>query len=149
MSHARSKSRGKLTCSYCGKPEHFQKDCRHLKKDKGALKDVDPKKISEEKGTFAIATSEQEILFICEQACTYLASEECTWVIDSGASFHITSLRECFSTYIVGDCGYVKIGDNGECNILCVRIVCLTTSTGCWLILKDVRHVPDIKFQEN
>ena len=58
MSHARSKSRGKLTCSYCGKPEHFQKDCRHLKKDKGALKDVDPKKISEEKGTFAIATSE-------------------------------------------------------------------------------------------
>ena len=66
MSHARSKSRGKLTCFYCGKPGHFQKDCRHLKKDKDASKDVDPRNISDGKGTSVVATSEEEILFICE-----------------------------------------------------------------------------------
>ena len=95
--------------------------------------------------TSAIATSEDEILFICEQAITNIAREECTWVIDSGASFHITPSRECFSTYIVGDHGYVKMGDNGECKIVYVGNVCLTTSTSCRLILKDARHVPDIK----
>ena len=137
-SHARSKSRAKLTCFYCGKPGHFQKDCRHLKKDKGASNDVEPKKISKEKGTSAIATSEEEILFICEQASANLASEECTRVIDSSTSFHITLSRECFSIYIVRDHGYVKMGDNGECRIIRIGNVSLTTLTGCRLILKDV-----------
>ena len=95
--------------------------------------------------TSAIATSEDEILFICEQAITNIAREECTWVIDSGASFHITPSRECFSTYTIEDHDYVKMGDNGECKIVAVRDVCLTTLIGCRLILKDVRHVPDIR----
>ena len=64
--------------------------------DKCASNDVEPKKISQEKGTSPVATSEEELLFICEQASVNLANEECTWVIDSGASFHITPL--CFST---------------------------------------------------
>ena len=130
-SHVRSKSGGKLTCFYYGKPGHFQKDCRHLKRDKGAWNDVEPKKISEEKGTSVVAASEEEILFICEQARANLASEACTWVIGSSASFHITPLRECFSTYIAGDHGYIKMGDNGECRIVGVGNVCLTTSTRC------------------
>ena len=58
-----------------------------------------------------MATSEEELLFICEQASVNLANEECTWVIDSGASFYITPSRECFSSYTVGDYGYVKMGD--------------------------------------
>ena len=126
-----SDSRGKVTCFYYGKPGHFQKDCRNLKKDKGASKDA--RKISKEKGISAIAISEEEILFICDQASTNLASEDCTYVIDSGASFHITQSRECFSTYICGDHVYVKMGDNGECKIVGVRNVCLTTSTSCRL----------------
>ena len=66
-------------------------------------------------------------------------------MIDYGASFLITPSRECFSTYTIGDHGYVKMGDNGECKIVGVRNVCLTTSTGSRLILKDVQHVSDIK----
>ena len=143
-SQGRSKSRGKCTCFYCGKPKHYQKDCRHLK-DKGTSKDVKPKKISEEKGTSAIATSEEEILFICEQASTNLASEECTWVINSGAPFHITPSRECFSTYTTMDYGGVKMQDSGECRILDIGNVCLTTSTDCRLILKDVWHMPNFR----
>ena len=66
-------------------------------------------------------------------------------MIDSGASFHITPSRECFSTYTVGDHGYVKMGDNGECKIVGVGNVCMITSIGCRLTLKDVQHVPDIR----
>ena len=132
-------------CFHCGKPGHFQKDCRHLKKDKGVRNNAEPRKIPNDRNTSAIATSNEELLFICEQTSVNLASGECTWVIDSGASYHITPSREYFSTYIVGDHGYVKMGDSGECKITGIGSVCLTTSTGCRLILKDVRHVPDIR----
>ena len=104
--------------------------CRHLKKNKGTSKDVEPRKLYEEKGTSAIATSEEEIFFICEQESANLACEECTWVIDSGASFHITLSRERFSTYTSGGHGFLKMGDKGECKIVGVGNVCLTLSTG-------------------
>ena len=96
--HARSKSRGRLTCFYCAKPGHFQKNCRHLRKDKGMADEVESGKISDDKNTSAIATSEEEMLFICEQASVNLANAECSWVVDSGASFHLTPKRECFSS---------------------------------------------------
>ena len=86
-----------------------------------------------------MATSAEEFLFICcKQASVNLENEECTWAIASGASFHITSLRECFSSYRIGDYGYVKMGDNGACMIADIGSVCLTTSTGCKLTLRDV-----------
>ena len=69
-----------------------------MRKDKGVRNNVEPRKIPDEKGTLVVDTSVKEILFICEQASTNLASEECTWVIDSGGSFHITPSRVCFST---------------------------------------------------
>ena len=53
--------------------------------------------------------------------------------------------RECFSSYTTGDYGYVKMGDNGACKIAGIGILCLTTSTGRRLILKDVRHVTDVR----
>ena len=102
-----------------------------MRKDKGVGNGVEPMNVPDEKGTSAVATSTDEILFICKLGSTNLASEECTWVIDSGASFHITLLRECFSTYTTGDHGYVKMGDNGECKIAIIGSVCLKKSTGC------------------
>ena len=36
------------------------------------------------------------------------------------------------------------MGDNGACKIANIGSVCLTTSSGCRLNLKDVRYVPDI-----
>ena len=92
-----------------------------------------------------MATSEEELLFICKQVRVNLANEECTRVIDFGASFHLTLSRECFSSYIDGDYGCLKTGDNGACKIAGIGSVCLTTSTGCRLILRDVRHVLEIR----
>ena len=112
-SYARSKSRGRLTCFYCGKPGHFQRNYRHFKQDKGIVDDVEPRKISNDNNTLAIAIREEELLIIFEQANVKLANVEYSWVVDSGASFHLTPKRECFSSYTADDYGYVRMGNGG------------------------------------
>ena len=112
-SGTRSKSRGRPTCFYCGKPGHFQKNCRHFRRDKGGADGAEPKKISEKRGTSAIATSEEELLLITEESELHLVSDETTWVVDSGASYHLTPDRKCFSSYRAGDHGFVKMGNEG------------------------------------
>ena len=107
--------------------------------------EVKPRKISDDKNTSAIVTSEEEMLFICEQVSVNLASAESSWVVDSGASFHLTPKRECFSSYAIEDNGYVKMGNDGACKIVGVGNICLITSTGCRLMLKDVCHVSDVR----
>ena len=114
-SYGRSKSRGRITCFYySGKPNHFQRNCEHFKQDKVIAIDLEPRKNSNGKNTSAIATSEEELLLICEQASVNLANVECSWVVDFGASFHLTPKRECFSSYTTDDYGYVRMGNDGE-----------------------------------
>ena len=91
-----------------------------------------------------IATCEEEELLISEQNKINLVSEESTWVVDSRASFHLTPNRRCFSSYTTGDYGYVKMGNDGACRIVGIGNVCLRTSSGCRMVLKDIRHVSDI-----
>ena len=42
------------------------------------------------KGTTTITASEEELMFITEESELNLAVDEMTWVVDSGASFHLT-----------------------------------------------------------
>ena len=65
-------------------------------------------------------------------------------MVDSGASYHLTPDRKCFSSYRAGDHGVVKMGNEGACRIVGIGDVCLTTSTGHKLLLKDVRHVSEV-----
>ena len=96
------------------------------------------KKISEKRGTTAIAISEDELLLIIEENELHLVSDETTWVVDSGASYHSIPDRECFSSYRAIDHGFVKMGNEGACLIVSIGDIYLTTSTGCKLLLKDV-----------
>ena len=101
-SGTRSMSMGRPTCFYCGKPGHFQKNCRHFRKDK-ETDDTDSKRTldrngkdrrgPDRKGTTTIVASEEELLLITEESELKLTGDEMTWVVDSGASFHLTSDR--------------------------------------------------------
>ena len=112
-SGTRSKSRGRPTCFYCRKPGNFKKNCRHFRKDKGGANGAKPKKISERRGASAITTSEEELLLMTEESELHLVSNESTWVVDSGASYHLTPDRKCFSSYRAGDHDFVKMGNEG------------------------------------
>ena len=72
-------------------------------------------------------------------------SHETNWVIDSGASFHVTSRVDFFTSYTEGDYGCVRMGNEGLSKIIGMGNICLETNLGCKLLLKDVRHVPDIR----
>ena len=65
--------------------------------------------------------------------------------MDSGASFHLTSHREYFTSYTSGDFGYVRMGNRDTSTIVGKVTVCIETSTGCKLTLENVRHVHDIR----
>ena len=86
-SGTRSKSRGRPTCFYGGKPGHFQKNCWHFRKDK-ETSDTDSKRSLDQngkdrrgpdhKGTTAIAASEEELMLITEESELNLADDEMT-----------------------------------------------------------------------
>ena len=65
--------------------------------------------------------------------------------MDSGASFHLTSHREYFTSYTSGDFGYVRMGNRDTSTIVGKGTVCIETSIGFKLTLENMRHVPDIR----
>ncbi|BBG96644.1 hypothetical protein Prudu_005502 [Prunus dulcis] len=64
--------------------------------------------------------------------------------LDSGASFHVTSQRDFFTSYTNGDFGNVRMGNDKLSKIVGRGDISLETNTSCHLVLKDVRHVPNM-----
>lgn len=63
-------------------------------------------------------------------------------VVDSSASYHVTSCCDAFSTYSDGEFANVKMGNDVECRIIGMDDVCINADdAGRQLLLKNVRHV--------
>ena len=58
-----------------------------------------------------------------------------TWIVDLGASFHVTPTKECFATLNVGNFGKVYLGNDHACFIGGIDIVHLVLNDGRELIL--------------
>jgi len=70
--------------------------------------------------------------------------DDSSWFIDSGVSFHVTSRKNFFSSYTPGDFGMLEMNKNDTPKVIGIGIVCLKTSNKTKLILKNVRHAPNI-----
>ena len=66
-----------------------------------------------------------------------------TWIMDSGAAFHVTPHREWFSHYEEIS-GTVTFGDNHQSDIVGIGDITLVFSNGSRLVIEDVRHVPKL-----
>ncbi|CAJ2628405.1 unnamed protein product [Trifolium pratense] len=143
---SKSKARKEFTCFYCNREGHIKKYCRLLKRDQLRERDDDSENESD-KNTSAVAhDSATDVYIICDDDDSInLASHDSTWIIDSGASYHVTPRRDFFSSFTIGDFGTVKMGNEGVCKIVGMGDVWVETSIGCKLQLKNVRHVPDIR----
>ena len=66
-------------------------------------------------------------------------------MVDTAASYHAMPNRELFNAYKAGDFGYVKMGNTANSNIVGIGDICIQTNVGYQLMLRDVRHVPDLR----
>ena len=149
QSRGRSKSRSKITCYYCGRMGHRKIECRSFKRDQKANNvkpdQVSPMKKQEEKNTTAVVSKEDLLYLVGEGNILNIACDDSSWIVDSGASFHVTPHGSFFSSYQSGDFGTVQMGNQDRSKIVGIGNITLTTSTGCKLVLKDVRHVPAMR----
>ena len=108
----KSRSKKNLKCYNCGKKGHLKKDCWNLNK-----------KNSNPQGNLA-HTSDNGNALCCEAAMTTESRKRFTvvWLLDSGATFHMTSKREWFHHFepILGGCVF-------SCNDHALKIIDIGT----------------------
>jgi hypothetical protein len=136
-STGRSKSPGKSLrkCWKCGKTGNYKKDCK-------------PKKVDKPKGSDSTSSTEAKTSTE-EGGDVYLASTSThanhdVWLIDSGASYHMTPHREWFSEYEKYDGGDVFLGDDSKTKILGRGRVKLLLKYGRIRTLSGVLHIPKL-----
>ena len=132
----RSKYRKNIKFYHRNKVGHMKKECRIWKKEHNKMK-------KENKETNIIAT-ERDIMIVTDDGCVSLATQDGNLVIDSGSSFHVTYHCDFFTSYRIGDFRNVRMGNRGVSKIVGIVDICLDTSIGNKLVLKDIRHVLDI-----
>ncbi|VVA94852.1 unnamed protein product [Arabis nemorensis] len=96
--------------------------------------------------TTIVATNENEDVYLVEEYSPLtIVSDGTLWIIDSGASFHVTPHGDFLATNQCGEFGNFQMGNQGRSKIVEKGDVILTSNTGCKIILKDVRQVHDMR----
>ena len=67
-------------------------------------------------------------------------------VVDSGATLHVTTRKEFFTSYTPGDFRILKMGNDGMSKVIGVADVCLQTNMGMQLLLRGVKHALNVHF---
>ena len=102
----------------------------------------------DDENTIAVIVLEDEVLVIGQDDCCSVSDPYVEWVIDSAASCHFNLRKELFTSYKTENFGRVKMGNDSYADIVGIGDICVRANTGYTLILKDVRHVPDIHLND-
>ncbi|KAK2998889.1 hypothetical protein RJ639_023068 [Escallonia herrerae] len=139
-SRGKSKSKGKtIVCQNCNKEGHKKNDCTEPKKKKGA-----GGRQGDDEGANMVSSNEQTYDDLC--LSTTVDDNSKVWYVDSGASIHCRPHRDCLCDYVYGDYGHVTVGNGYRCSIVGKGKVKIKLSNGGTLVLKDVRHMPGMKY---
>ncbi|CAH9132849.1 unnamed protein product [Cuscuta epithymum] len=147
----RSKSKGKFAdfeCYHCGRKGHTKRFCRQLKKEKKKSdynNQKNHKKDEGGNGNVEVNTTTDEFLICSDLDMVNITHDDSSWVVDSGATCHVTSQRDFYSSYTPGNFGNVRMGNNGLSKIVGIGDICLKFDTGIELVLHIVKHVPDMR----
>ena len=91
-----------------------------------------------------IMTTDPKILSIenpVESKVLLTTEESSTWLLDSGASYHVTPHRSQFRQF---SDRHVRVGNSQHCAIIGIGTVELNLPGGSTLVLHNVRHVPEL-----
>ena len=143
QNHGRSKSRRRknFKCYNCGMKGHLKKDCWKLKNN--------PEKTpgaSTSQGCVANTSDDEGILF-GEVAISSKGTRQLTdvWIVDSGATWHMTPRRDWFHTYEPVSEGSVFMGNDHALDIAGVGTIKLKMHDGIIRTIEGVRHVKGLK----
>jgi len=142
-----------LTCHYCNKKGHIKPDCRKRKKDEAEA----AKKASTSGSSNKAANSHVQVVPSTasikevddlvenfEVGVALYTAERMRWMMDSGATHHITPHRSDFKDYTPTK-GSVRLGDKSTIDQIGVGSVTFTTSLGLPITLSNVLHLPQVK----
>jgi len=132
---SRSKPKHKnLTCNYCKKKGHIQTNCLILKnKQKG------PKGVASEEANVAKDDDTYDVLCMVDNC----VNDKNAWIMDLGASQHMTPNRDWFETYEPSS-EKVFMGNNHLCKVAGMGSVKIKFHDGKIRMLRGVRHIPDL-----
>ena len=145
----KKKNHSSLTCHYCQKKGHIQPNCQKKKWDEAA-----GKKKEERSSGRGSKVANSHILVETSASITEVADNEITaslyatrsdrWMLDSGATHHITPHRSDFSSY-TPQSGSVHLGDKSAQSQIGVGSVVVKSPQGCTITLSNVLHVPGVQ----
>ncbi|CAA7057309.1 unnamed protein product [Microthlaspi erraticum] len=130
-SRSKSKNRAKTTYYLCDVKGHYKRDC--------------PNKGKNKEGKSANVAQRDSDSGNSNQYAVMLGHLADSWVMDTCASFHMTSNREWFETYKEGNMGAVQLVDDRVCSIVGSNSIKFRMHDGVIRTLADVRHVPAVK----
>lgn len=114
-------------CHYCGKTEHWKKDCYKKRSDDAAA---------------ATTSGDKAFTFLAESP---RVAPGIGWIIDSGASQHISHDSARFTTYThVSKAQAITIADGTRLEACGIGNIEISTKAGC-ITLTDGWHVPTIE----
>ncbi|KAH9699234.1 Integrase catalytic domain-containing protein [Citrus sinensis] len=144
QNQGRSKSRSKknVKCYNCGKKGHVKKECWSNQKRREGK---EPES-SNAQGCVASTSDDGEILY--SEATTISEGRKRlsdVWLIDSGATWHMTSRRKWFHTYEPISGGSVYMGNDHALEIAGIGTIKIKMFDGTIRTIGEVRHVNGLK----
>ena len=119
------------TCNYCKEKGHWKSDCPKKKKE-------------QQSGSAAVAEDEAKSdsdIALVVHGHTHSSD---VWVMDTGASYHMTPRREWFSKYTEVLDGKINMANDFVYKIAGIGSIKLRTHDGRFCTLNKVRHVPSM-----
>ena len=109
---------------------HTKKFCRKLKRENNK----EETKQDGNENCLATVTTEDLVTFVdvdmINADMINIACDESSWVVDTGAAYHVTSRKDFFSFYTPGDFGTLSMGNETVSRVVGIGTICLETSVG-------------------
>ncbi|GJY08371.1 putative RNA-directed DNA polymerase [Tanacetum coccineum] len=84
--------------------------------------------------------------FVCyDYDMVNFANDDSSWILDNGATCHVATRKDYYSSYTPGDFDVVRMGNTRLSKIAGIGDICLKFDTGMELVLHNVKHFPDMR----